>query len=139
MITAEPGDVQGRLATRKVKDLPFPFHVDPEHQLLAKGGEDFYVIEEQDAEANFGGDYKGVKYNMVQPSYLLLDRKGAILQKWSWRTFEPPPDPMVWSTKVKVDQGEEGILVRARPKTEDLLPSIQEDRAPLLGICPMVS
>jgi len=139
VITAEPGDVLGRLAARKVTGLPFPFHVDPDHKLLAKAGQDFYVVEEQDAAANFGPDYAGVKYNMVQPAYLLLDSGGAILQKWTWTSFVPPPDPMHWSTKVKVDAGEEGILVRARPKTADLLASIQENRMPVLAICSMVT
>mmetsp|Transcript_66949 Transcript_66949/g.160340 ORF Transcript_66949/g.160340 Transcript_66949/m.160340 type:complete len:82 (+) Transcript_66949:458-703(+) len=80
-----------------------------------------------------------MKYDMVQPAYLLLNREGAIVQKWSWRSFDPVPDPMHWSTKVKVDGGEEGVLVRARPKTDDLLASIKEKRVPKLGICPMVS
>mmetsp|Transcript_6021 Transcript_6021/g.10337 ORF Transcript_6021/g.10337 Transcript_6021/m.10337 type:complete len:121 (+) Transcript_6021:302-664(+) len=118
--------------------MPFPFHVDPEHKLLAKPGDAFYIIEEQDASKNFGGDYEGIKYDMVQPAYVLLDKSGAILQKWSWLSFQPPPDPMHWSTKVKVDDGEEGYLVRARPLSSDLLPSVQENRAPKLGICPMI-
>ena len=90
---------------------------------------------------------QGVKYDMVQPAYVLLDRSGAVLQrldtllsealsprKWSWRSFDPVPE-MQWSTKVKLPGGEEGVLVRARPCTEDLLASIKERRAPKLGLC----
>ena len=39
MVTAEPGDVKGRLKKRGV-ELPFKCHADPQHRLLAKKGEE---------------------------------------------------------------------------------------------------
>lgn len=137
-ITAEAGGTEavlGRLANRKVGALPFRVHADPEQRLLASSGEDFYMKEEMDAGAEFGPDYEGVRYEMVQPAFLVLDEGGNVMQRWSWRSLEPPPEPMLWSTRVKLGSGEEGLLVRARPKASDILPSIQEGRSPTLAIC----
>lgn len=44
VVTAEPGDVKGRLQRRKVA-MPFQCHADPQHRLLAKGGEELQAIE----------------------------------------------------------------------------------------------
>jgi len=128
-ITAESGGdaaVKARLDEREAKDLPFPVHSDPEHKLLMNPQEGYYVKEFNPAKDKFGGDY--TDYEMVQPAIEILDKTGAVVQKWSWYSFEPTPDMKKIVNKVKTKEGEEIMLVCARPVADDILPSIKENR-----------
>ena len=58
---------------------------------------------------------------------LTVNHEGCSSSKHGLNSYlQSLPCTLSSRVQVKVDQGEEGILVRARPKTEDLLPSIQE-------------
>lgn len=129
-ITAESGGsdaVNRRLASRDTGGLPFPVHSDPDRKLCVQPMDGYYVTEPMDAGAKFGGDYVGVSYTMVQPAVEIVDRSGTLLQKWSWYSVEPTPDPMGAMTKVSVD-GEEKLLVAVRPLSADIIPAIREGR-----------
>jgi len=125
-ITAEPGDIKMRLAKKEI-ELPFPIHSDPDAKLCAKPEDGHYMTEQMNAGENFGPDYAGVNYMMVQPALEIVDKTGVVVQKWSWHSFQPPPNPMLWSTKVMV-RGEEMLLVLCRPLSNDILPAIKEGR-----------
>lgn len=133
-ITAEPGGneaLKTRLA-KKDTDVPFPIHSDTDRKLCAKPGDGHYMIEEMNAGKNFGGDYVGIVYDMVQPAMEIVDKTGAVVRKWSWHSLQPPPDPVHWSTKIQV--GDDSIiLVLARPLSADILPAIKEGRDPRLA------
>jgi len=112
---------------KDIKDLPFPIHSDPNAKLCAKPEDGHYMTEPMNAGEKFGGDYVGINYIMVQPAFEVVDKTGAVVQKWSWHSFQPPPSPMEWSTKVMVG-GDSIILVLARPLSADILPAIKEGR-----------
>jgi len=128
-ITAETGgapEVKKRLADRDTV-LSYPVHSDPEHKLLLpdKDGEtSLYVTKQQNA-SKFGGSY--TDYIMVQPALVVVNKKGALQQVWSWNT--PPLDtvePKSEMTPVPSAGGRP--LVGVRPNSKDLLPSITEGR-----------
>jgi len=128
-VTAETGGdsaVKGRLADRDTV-LSYPVHSDPEHKLLLPdkdGGTSLYVKKQQDA-SKYGGSY--TDYMMVQPALIVVNKKGALQQVWSWNT--PPLDsvePKVEMTPVPTAGGRP--LVGVRPTSSDLLPSIIEGR-----------
>lgn len=130
-ITAESGGseaVKSRLASRDTADLPFPVHSDPDAKLCVKPMDGYYVTEPMDAGAKFGGDYVGVTYTMVQPAVEVVDRAGNVVQKWSWHSIQPPPEPMGAMTKITVDGEGEKLLVAVRPLSADILPAIKEGR-----------
>merc|ERR1712238_562182 len=90
---------------------------------------EFYVIQpNHDAEGAFGSPFAGVKYNMVQPALVVVDRSGQVVQKWSWRTISPKPEPMEEMTVVADSNGGQTKLVQLRPLTSDILASIREGR-----------
>lgn len=105
-----------------------PIHSDPDRKLCAKNGEGFYVTKPMNAEEAYAGDYMGVNYTMVQPAMEVVDKTGSIVQKWSWLTMVPTPDPVEETTKVKTEAGSM-LLVQARPQGSDILASIKEGRA----------
>lgn len=115
-----------RLAKRETGDLPFAVHSDPEHKLLLQPHEENYVKLQQPAKEKFGGDY--TDYEMVQPALEILDKTGAIVQKWSWHSFDPKPDFNNVVDLVKGSDGEEIKLVVARPQTDDIVSAIKEGR-----------
>lgn len=129
-VTTEPGGNEAlkmRLAKKDLKDLPFPIISDPDAKLCAKPEDGHYMKLQMNAGGAFGGDYVGIDYLMVQPALEVVDKTGAVVQKWSWHSFQPPPSPMEWSTKVMVG-GDSIILVLARPLSADILPAIKEGR-----------
>lgn len=129
-ITSETGGAEAlkyRLGARHCANLPFPVHSDPDARLCAKPGDDYYITQPFDAGEYFKGDYVGVSYNMVQPALEIVDKSGAVVQKWSWHSITPPPTPMDTGTKIQVD-GETMLLVQARPMSADILPAIKEGR-----------
>lgn len=127
-ITAEPGgnDVLKTRLAKKDLDFPFPIHSDSNAKLCAKPEDGHYIKQAFDAE-RFGPDYAGVTYEMVQPALEVVDKTGAVLLKWSWHSFQPPPDPMEWNTKVTAGS-DSIILVLCRPLSADILPAIKEGR-----------
>jgi len=133
-ITAETGGVEAlktRLANRHLVDLPFPLHSDPDAKLCAKPGDGYYLTEWFDAGARLKGDYVGVSYTMVQPALEIVDKTGAVIQKWSWHSIQPPPVPMKVGPgggKAIIGDGTAIPLVMARPMSADILPAIKEGR-----------
>lgn len=116
-ITAESGGdaaVLERLKKRKVEELPFPVHSDADHRLLMVPPEGHYMFQDMPASKKFGSEF--TDYNMVQPAMEVLDRAGAVVQKWSWYSLKPPPT------------GEGVGPVLERPITTDIVPSIKEGR-----------
>jgi len=138
IITAEnDGDVgagtvlsrlEARDPTSTVAPLPYPVHSDPEHKLLATPSDDFYVHCPWDAAKMFGAAFAGVTYEMVQPAFLVVDKSGAVVQKWSWKTMEPKPESFSEFTTVSASDGTRLKLIHCRPISEDILPSIREGR-----------
>lgn len=133
-ITSEIGGAEAlkfRLARRHTVDLPFPVHSDPDAKLCAKPGDGHYITEWFDAGEFFKGDYLGVSYTMVQPALEIVDKTGAVIQKWSWHSIQPPPVPMETGSgggKVTLPDGQKIPLVMARPMSADILPAIKEGR-----------
>lgn len=131
-ITAESGGdaaVVARLAKRKTANLPFHVHSDPDHELLLNPQDGQYVKELVPA-GKHGKEY--TEYNMVQPALEVLDRNGAVIQKWSWYSFDPLPDVTNPLSPVVVD-GQSLWLVTARPRSADIVPSVKEGRQVKIG------
>lgn len=115
-VSAEPGDLTGKLAKHKVQ-VDFPIHSDPEHNLLAMSEDEFYIKTRHGAGAD--------EYDMVQPALVVMDKSGAFQQVWSWMTAPlKDVEPKTEMTKTPVG----GVLVGVRPLSSDLGPSIKEDR-----------
>lgn len=128
-ITAEPGgaDVLRRLDRRGVGALPYPVHSDPEHKLCALEAGDFYVVAKGHDPSSTHADYTGIRYDMVQPALLVVNQCGEVVQRWSWRSIEPKLRSMEGTERINVGGGSM-LLVQARPRTADILPSIAEKR-----------
>lgn len=112
----------------KSDTLPFPIHIDPEHKLLATSTEDFYVKDPDFSAEAFGSAFAGVKYEMVQPALVVVDKSGVVVRKWSWRSIEPKPETMETGQAVTDSNGVATKLVLLRPDCLDILPSIKEGR-----------
>mmetsp|Transcript_15148 Transcript_15148/g.32606 ORF Transcript_15148/g.32606 Transcript_15148/m.32606 type:complete len:199 (-) Transcript_15148:187-783(-) len=134
-VTAETGGsnaVKARLAERD-SAVKYTVHSDPEFKLLlprtdaAPGSDEahsFFVKREIEA-SQYGGTYED--YVLVQPALVVVDKSGAIQQKWSWNS-EPlvHVEPKEEMTFVGSMGG--AVLVSIRPETADLGPSIREGR-----------
>lgn len=129
-ITSEPGAVVARLSKRGCASMPFPVLSDPEHKLCAADADDFYVIKEGHDVSTLHPDYVGVIYDMVQPALVVVNRAGQVVQRWSWATMDPRPEPN--GKNVLVD-GKSMLVVQVRPQTADIMPSVVEKRAVRLG------
>jgi len=109
----------------------FPVHSDPEHRLHAASTDDFYVKQPDfNIEAlPFGGAaFAGVKYNMVQPALVVVDKTGRVVRKWSWHSINPKPETMDAMGTVQDSNGADTKLVLLRPEASDILLSIKEER-----------
>ena len=150
IITAETGGndtVIARLAARGYYNRPdldgncdnlgFPIHADSEHKLLLPSLADgFYKIEEQQA-SNYNKEHQALPwtdYHMVQPALVVIDKTGAVVQKWSWLTMGitewaagNSAMTMVLNPDASVEKKEMPV-VTARPQTADIGPSISEGR-----------
>lgn len=137
-ITAENNGNEGTVVDRilargpfsKGSDtLPFQVHSDPEQKLLAASTADFYVKQPDfDAHLVCGSAFAGVKYEMVQPALVVVDKSGVVVRKWSWHSIDPKLENMETGQAVKDSNGAETKLVLLRPEGVDILPSIKEGR-----------
>ena len=101
----------------------------------APGVHELFVKEACNA-ARFGGTY--ADYTLVQPVLVVVDRRGAIIQLWSWNTA-PLRDVVIpdgLANRALTPVGPSGgLIVRVRPDPDDLGPSIKEGRSvKLLGL-----
>lgn len=138
-ITAENDGTAGTTVVERIQErapfkeksvmLPFPVHSDPEHHLLAASTEDFYVKQPDFDPKQYGGEaYVGVKYELVQPALVVVDKSGMVVRKWSWHSVNPKPEGMGAMETVTDSNGAATKLVLLRPEAADILPSIKEGR-----------
>lgn len=73
----------------------------------------------------YGGTYED--YDEVEPSMLVVDKGGKVVQQWSWKTMNIQ-GPLAEDTPAVGSDGTKGFLVQLRPHSADIFPSIQEDR-----------
>jgi len=136
-IVAEPGgdaEIVARLTARDVRDLQFKVHSDPDHKLLVRlkaspqNEAPVFVKETMKCEHFDSGTAVPYKnYSMVQPALVVAHKSGRIQQVWSWKT-EPAIKDME-SLKPMASVPGYGILVGVRPDSDDIIPSIKEDRS----------
>lgn len=134
-ITAENDGTEGTTVVQriyeraKIDTLPFQVHSDPGHHLLAASTEDFYVKQPDFDPQQYGGSaYAGVKYDMVQPALVVVDKSGVVVRQWSWHSVDPKPDTMGAMETVTDSNGAATKLVLLRPEAADILPSIKDGR-----------
>lgn len=120
-ITSESGGtarVNERLLEREVKPA-FPVLTDPDLTALPEPRDRSVVLAPQNA-AQYGGDY--TDYNMVQPALFVLDvttPEWKTLSWWSWRSYPDFDDTKPTGS---------WPLIKRRPMSADILPSILEKR-----------
>lgn len=93
-ITAEPGDIRGRLTNHGLPELEFPVHSDPSWNLMSfMPKEEIYVVG-GGPDPNKSGPPAAVKsgycdpYKMVQPALVIADKQGNVRTWWSWNKLQ---------------------------------------------------
>ena len=67
-------------------------------------------------------------YEIVEPAMVVVDMSGYVLSWWSWRSLTDDEAPPIMKLVRSKAGGVSMPLVAVRPRTSDIVPSVQEYR-----------